>query len=166
MIGDRTAVALWTRNKWRILLAILAAVPLGLLTALAFAPPGTKLIAFFLAVLIYQNTIAPWTVVEVPLPEGSGDLKFYRKYDGAFQGSFYRQVEIRLAKGRKLFASKLMVNNGGTEMFQPLACNQADTASSGMYQHCFTGFYFVCLTGQVLHRKPLQHHRCGGIESN
>ncbi len=110
-------MAFWTRKKRRILLATLAVIPLGLLTALAFAPPGTRLVAYSRAALIYQNIFAPWTIVEVPLPEGAGELKFYRKSDGMFQDGYNRRIEIRLERDHRVIASKLMGNNGGTMMF-------------------------------------------------
>ena len=116
MAGGPAAMAIWTRKRWCILLAALAVIPLGLLAALAFAPTGTAFYAYLLALWILQRAFAPWTVVEVPLPEGAGELKYYRKSDGLFQGSYYRRIEIRYPYGRRI-SSDLMVNHGGTMMF-------------------------------------------------
>lgn len=137
-------MAFWTRKKRRILLATLAVIPLGLLTALAFAPPGTPFsIHWSTRILLYQ-TFGPWTIVEVPLPEGFGKLKFYRKFFGPFRGEFHRRVEFRLAKGYRIFASKLMFNNGGTMMF--LHWQSADaTGGPYLWLHERSGVTFVNL---------------------
>jgi len=137
-------MAFWTRKKRRILLATLVVIPLGLLTALAFAPPGTKFAVIFLAALIYQNTFAPWTIVEVPLPEESGERKFYRRSDGMFGGAYNRRVEIRLRRGHRIIASKIMVNGGGTMMF--LHWQSADaTGGPYLWLHERSGVTFVNL---------------------
>jgi len=142
-------MAFWNRKRRHILLATLTVIPLGLLAALAFAPPGTKLAVYFLAAWIFQNTFAPWTTVQVPLPEGSGELKFFRKHDGMFRGSFYRRVEIRQGNGRHIFGSDLMVNHGGTMMF--LHWQSAD-ANGGPYLwlHDRSGVTFVNLRERCL----------------
>ncbi len=123
-------MALGNRKKRRIVFGALAVIPLGLLTALAFASLQSKIVFYFLAAWIYQSTFAPWTIVEVPLPEGLGALKFYRKHDGMFQGSYYRRVEIRQGNSRYIVSSDLMVNHGGTMMF--LHWQSAD-ATGGPY---------------------------------
>lgn len=137
------------RKKRRILLATLAVIPLGLLATLAYASSGTAVSDFFEMWWILQQAFGPWTIVEVPLPEGLGELKFYRKHDGMFRGSFYRRVEIRLGKGRHLFASKLMDNHDGAMMF--LHWQSAD-AIGGPYLwfHERSGVTFVNLGTRCL----------------
>ncbi len=137
-------MAIWIRKKRRILLATLVVIPLGLLTAIIFAPPGTKLVAYSRAALIYENIFAPWTIVEVPLPEGAGELKFYRKSDGMFQDGYNRRIEIRLERDHRVIASKLMGNNGGTMMF--LHWQSADaTGGPYLWLHERSGVTFVNL---------------------
>ncbi len=137
-------MAFWTRKKRRILLATLAVVPLGLLAAIIFAPPGTPFsIHWSTRILLYQ-TFGPWTIVEVPLPEGFGKLKFYRKFFGPFRGEFHRRVEIRLGRGHRIIGSKIMVNGGGTMLF--LHWQSADaTGGPYLWLHERSGVTFVNL---------------------
>lgn len=115
-VGGSVALAIRTQRKRRILLAALAAIALCLLAAITFAPGETAFTVLFGTYLFYIWAFAPWDSIEVPLPEGAGELTFYRKSIHPFFAEYDRHVEIRLKNGQRILTSNLMVNNGARTM--------------------------------------------------
>jgi len=54
-------------------------------------------------------------------------------------------------------------DDGGAEMFRPLAEDKTDAACRGMEQDGVAGLDAIGLTDQILHRQALEHHRRRGL---
>lgn len=148
MAGGPDAMTILTRKRRCILLAISAVIVLCLLAAITFVPAETAFMVMFGAYSFYYWELAPWDSVEVALPDGAGELVFYRKSTNTFRSDYHRRVEIRYPSGQHI-NSDLMVNLGGTMMFLHW---QSEDATGGPYLwlHERSGVTFVNLSEHCL----------------
>lgn len=104
-------MAVWSRKKRRIVSATAVGIAVCLFVAMAFGPAEMAFIILSAAYLFYDWAFAPWDNVEVDLPDGAGELIFYRKSIHPFFAEYDRRIEIRYPSGQHI-RSDLMVNTG------------------------------------------------------